>query len=51
MSSKMHVVLNLPRKTTSSVDLSLVAYEVYKIKKTEELYNDLPLDKTELITG
>lgn len=46
MSSKMHVVLDLPCKTIPSVDPSSVEYAVYKVKKTGELYVDLPLDRT-----
>lgn len=40
MSSKMHIVLDLHSKTTSPFDLSVITYEVFKVKKTDELYVD-----------
>ena len=43
MSSKMHIVLDLHCKTISPIDPSTIAYEVFKVKKADELCVGLSL--------
>lgn len=50
MSTKMHIVLDLHAKTVPTVDLSAIAYEVFKVKKAGELCVDLGLSRRSSLT-
>ncbi|KAK5940710.1 hypothetical protein PMZ80_007127 [Knufia obscura] len=40
MSTKMHIVLDIPSKLPPSVDPSSIAYKVYRVKRADELCVD-----------
>lgn len=48
-SSKMHIVLDVHCKTIPTVDLSALEYEVFKVKKKDELY--VVLSRKDIVTN